>query len=131
MELLFGTTLRSLWKLRRDEQFASLARLTVAAIAIGTVFYRLVEHLRLVDALYFSVTTLATVGYGDFSPKTDAGKIFTVFYVLVGVGILLAFLTTVAGQIVKTHMQDHEAVVGRAARVRANVRASRRRVRER
>ena len=130
MEILFVNTLRALWKLRHDQQFMSLARLTLVAISSGTVFYWLVEHLRFLDALYFSVTTLATVGYGDYAPKTDAGKIFTIFYVLIGVGILLAFLTTVAGQVVKTHMQDHVAVAGRAARMREGVRASRRRVRD-
>ena len=57
--------------------------------------------------------TLATVGYGDFTPKTDAGKLFTVVYVLIGVGILLSFVTRVAGQVVQTHMHDHSAENGR------------------
>ena len=48
------------------------------------------------DSLYFSVTTLTTVGYGDFFPKTDAGKMFTIFYILAGVGILLGFVNAVA-----------------------------------
>jgi hypothetical protein len=38
----------------------------------------------LLDSLYFSVITLATVAYGDFSPYTMAGKIFTVFYIFIG-----------------------------------------------
>ena len=48
--------------------FVSLGLLTGIAIASGTGFYTLVEGLRLVDALYFSVVTLTTVGYGDFAP---------------------------------------------------------------
>ena len=43
------------------------------------------EDLRLLDSFYFSVVTLATVGYGDFTPQTDAGKLFTAVYVLVGI----------------------------------------------
>jgi voltage-gated potassium channel len=39
----------------------------------GTVFYSLVEGWGVLDALYFSVTTLATVGFGDFTPKTELG----------------------------------------------------------
>jgi voltage-gated potassium channel len=97
--LLILTTFRAFWALRRDPQFASLALLAVVAIISGTGFYALVEGLRFVDAFYFSVVTLTTVGYGDFAPKTDAGKLFTAVYVLVGVGILLAFVTTVAAKV--------------------------------
>lgn len=122
---LLVSWVRAVWTLRGDRQFASLARLVVAAIASGTVFYWLVEGLHPIDALYFSVTTLTTVGYGDFSPKTAAGKLFTVAYVLVGVGLLLAFLSTVATQVVATHMQGHAPGNGRAARVRDGVRARR------
>ena len=40
------------------------------------------------DALYFSVTTLTTVGLGDLAPKTAPGKLFTVLYIFVGLGIV-------------------------------------------
>lgn len=70
-----------------------LLGLAACTLAIGTVFYHAVEHLRWLDAYYLSVVTLATVGYGDFSPKTDLGKVFTTFYIFVGVGILTAFLS--------------------------------------
>ena len=96
MPLLVLSMVRAIWTLRHDRQFASLALLASVAIISGTGFYSLVEGLRLVDALYFSVVTLTTVGYGDFAPQTDVGKLFTAVYVLVGVGILLAFVTTVA-----------------------------------
>jgi voltage-gated potassium channel len=72
-------------------------RLLLAAalfmVALGTTFYHFVEHLRWVDSYYFSVITLATVGYGDIVPKTDAGKIFTTIYILVGVGIITTFIS--------------------------------------
>jgi ABC-type transport system involved in cytochrome c biogenesis permease subunit len=118
VEILIINTIRAMRTLWTDPQFKSLTRLALIAITSGTVFYWLVEGLRPVDALYFSVTTLTTVGYGDFSPETDAGKLFTVVYVLVGVGILLAFLTRVAAQVVSTHMQDHEARNGHGLRPR-------------
>lgn len=59
-------------------------------VGTGTVFYHIVEHLKILDAVYFSVITLTTIGYGDIVPKTDAGKIFTILYVLVGIGLLAA-----------------------------------------
>ena len=50
----------------------------------------------LFDAFYFCSMTLTTVGYGDLAPETVAGKLFTVFYVFTGIGLLVGFLNTVA-----------------------------------
>jgi voltage-gated potassium channel len=63
------------------------------ALASGTIFYHLVEHLSWLNAYYFSVISLTTVGYGDITPHTNAGKIFTTLYVLLGVGIITTFLS--------------------------------------
>jgi hypothetical protein len=49
-----------------------------------------------VDAFYFSATTLTTVGLGDLTPKTTIGKLFTVVYIFAGLGIILGFIDTVA-----------------------------------
>ena len=43
----------------------------------GTIFYRHVQGWSWIDSLYFSVITLATVGYGDLTPTTEWSKIFT------------------------------------------------------
>ena len=68
----------------------------IITIMTGVVFYHYVEHLSWLDAYYFSIITLTTVGYGDISPETPAGKIFTTIYIMVGVGIITAFITTFA-----------------------------------
>jgi|SRR5579884_516854 len=82
--------LRFGWK---DPEFKALLVFVAVLLLTGTVFYSEVEHWRLLDSFYFSVTTLATVGFGDFAPKTDLGKIFTVIYIIIGVGTLLSFVT--------------------------------------
>jgi hypothetical protein len=48
------------------------------------------------DAVYFCVITLATVGYGDFAPTTPLGRLFTIFYVLLGISLFLAFVNLLA-----------------------------------
>jgi voltage-gated potassium channel len=65
----------------------------VLILTTGTVFYHHVEHLGWLDAYYFSVITLATVGYGDIVPHTPLGKLFTTFYIFIGVGIITTFFT--------------------------------------
>jgi voltage-gated potassium channel len=62
-------------------------------LTIGTVFYHLVERWSWLDSYYFSVVTLTTVGYGDFAPHTAAGKFFTTFYLMFGIGIITAFIS--------------------------------------
>lgn len=69
---------------------------TLAVLATGTIFYHLVEKFSWIDAYYFCVVTLATVGFGDLHPATDAGKLFTTFYILFGVGIIGAFVSVTA-----------------------------------
>ncbi len=67
----------------------------------GATFYHYIEKWRYLDALYFSSYTLTTVGYGDFTPKTDAGKIFTIVYVFAGVAIALYGLSLIASHFVE------------------------------
>ena len=62
----------------------------------GTIFYSLEEGWSVVDAFYFSVTTLTTVGLGDLSPTTTLGKLFTVIYIVAGLSLVLGFIETVA-----------------------------------
>jgi voltage-gated potassium channel len=96
----FLTTLRllravtSAW--RRDPQFRSLVFLVVITLLGGTIFYSTVEGWSVVDAFYFSVTTLTTVGLGDLTPTTTISKLFTVVYIFAGLNIILGFLDTVA-----------------------------------
>jgi hypothetical protein len=39
--------------------------------------------------------TLATVGFGDLHPTTDAAKLFTILYILFGLGVIAAFISEI------------------------------------
>ena len=82
----------------RDENTQPLYLAVGGLLATGTVFYAVVEGWSILDALYFSVTTLTTVGLGDFTPQTGIGKAFTIIYVLAGVGLILAFANAVLAE---------------------------------
>lgn len=69
-----------------------IAAVGLAVVGIGVVFYHFTEGLNWIDSLYFCVITLTTIGYGDITPKTQAGRLFTTFYVLIGIGIFAAVI---------------------------------------
>jgi voltage-gated potassium channel len=55
-------------------------------LAVGTVGFAAVEHLSILDAAYFTVVTVTTVGYGDIHPSTPLGKLLSIGLIVVGVG---------------------------------------------
>ena len=75
---------RSLLNALKANQTASvLCRAMLGCIvylAIGAVFYTNVEGWSVVTAVYFSMVTMSTVGYGDFAPSTVGGKAFTLLW---------------------------------------------------
>lgn len=79
----------------QNHKFQALFLFVLTILAGGTFFYRYAEGWSTLDAFYFSVTTLATVGYGDLAPATSLGKIFTIIYVFAGVGVFLSLINIV------------------------------------
>ena len=77
---------------QKSRAYKALSASAVSLILVGTVVMKFIEDWTWVDALYFSVVTVTTVGFGDLTPESDAGKLFTVFYIIVGVGIIATYL---------------------------------------
>jgi hypothetical protein len=67
-------------------------------LMFGTVSFSLLEGWPLRDALYFSVQTLSTVGYGDLVPTHPASKLLCCVYILIGVSLISASLGAVLGR---------------------------------
>ena len=85
----------------------------VSVIATGTVFYHYFMPLKWLDAVYFSVITITTVGYGDIHPTNDITKIFTIFYVLIGVGIIAASLNILVRIAAQKRLNNQKARINR------------------
>jgi voltage-gated potassium channel len=87
---------QALWDSLKEPEFQALFSLVILTLVSGTLFYSQVEGWSLLDSLYFSVITLTTVGYGDLTPATAAGKVFTIVYLFAGIGIILGFVNAIA-----------------------------------
>lgn len=89
--MILFSTIKSFLK---DKDYRDLLGTVLAILLLGTVVYHYIEGWTWLDAFYFSFITLTTIGFGDFAPVTDAGKVFTIFYIVLGVGVILAFINT-------------------------------------
>ena len=82
-------------KSRVRVQVAAAVSSLLGLMLVGTIAFRLLEEWTWIQAFYFSVVTLSTVGYGDLHPSSDATRLFTALFILTGVGIVLASLTVI------------------------------------
>jgi voltage-gated potassium channel len=62
--------------------------------AVGLLYYHFSEGWSILETTYFITVTITTCGYGFFHPTNEAGKVFTIFYMLVG---LIVVVTVIFG----------------------------------
>ena len=72
-----------------------------ALLLLGILGFMFIENLSLVDAIYFSIVTMATVGYGDIHPHSDVGKILVLVLIIGGVGTFLGVVASITDIFVK------------------------------
>lgn len=89
--------LESVWEAFKDPAFGGSSFFVLFLIVGGTLVYMHLEKWSLIDSFYFCITALTTVG-SQLQPATDIGKIFTSFYILLGLGTVGAFISAIASQ---------------------------------
>ncbi|MBK6930807.1 MAG: potassium channel protein [Saprospirales bacterium] len=92
---------RRRFRFRRMVQTIQRLRLAIGlaifALAFGTVGYVVIEGFSWFDAYYMAVITLASVGFSEVHPLSDAGRLFTTFYILFNVGLFAYSISTITG----------------------------------
>ena len=81
--------------------------LVVFLIILGTLGYMWLEEWAPHDALFMTVITLSTVGYGEVRPLTQPGEVFTMLLIFGGVGVLAYSFSTVTDYIVAGELQGY------------------------
>ncbi len=89
----------------------------VLLIIFGTFFYHNVEGWRYLDSAYYTVVTITTVGYGDFTPQTDLGKIFMMFFAFSGIAVA-AYIFSLIGRYFL--MQQYRASLRESGRLNSS-----------
>jgi voltage-gated potassium channel len=93
-----------------DSPLGKALRIVLMLVAIlfaGAFGYQLIEGWSFFDALYMTVITLATVGYGETHPLSNGGRAFTIFLILGGIGIITYGITTVTAFLVEGEMNGY------------------------
>ncbi len=73
----------------------------IGIVAIGVIGYMAIEGWSFLDAIYMTITTITTVGFKEVHPLSQAGRIFSIFIIIGGVGGALYILTNIMGYILE------------------------------
>jgi voltage-gated potassium channel len=79
-------------------------------ILFGAAGYIIIEGYGFLEALYMSVITISTVGFSEVKPLSEAGRIFTIFLILLNLGLFTYFITLITrffsdGEFIKLYKQ--------------------------
>lgn len=108
----YGAAIRCLNHTLRHPRHQAFALAVVVVVVTGVVFYSLAEGWSIADSFYFTIVALSTIGFGDFAPTTTGTRLFTVFYAIVGVGLIGTLLHLVVTR-AKAGSQNQDSAAGR------------------
>jgi uncharacterized membrane protein YkgB len=100
-----------------EENFAAILGSAVTLVTVGTLAYTLGEDWSLVDGFYFAIATLTTssIADPDLVITNSWLKVFTVFYILIGIGILVEVARQLGVALIHVQREDHAAKDARKA----------------
>ena len=87
---------------------STLSILLAVALVLttGTVGYVAIEGWSFLDAVYMTIITVTTVGYGETNALSPAGRVFTIFIIIIGVGLVLYLLTQITQMVVEGKLRQ-------------------------
>lgn len=92
---LSGKLTNALHKFLYDTGFIYLLSISLVILIFSSLIFASFEHDSLQNSLWWAISTAATVGYGDITPKTDGGKIISAVLMLGGIGFIGLLTSTI------------------------------------
>ncbi len=83
-----------------------IVSLILIVLSFGTVGYMIIENMSFLDALYMTVITVTTVGFGEVKKLSHDGKIFTIFLIASGFGVFTYAATAGAQILVEGELKE-------------------------
>lgn len=90
-------------------------------IFISAKIFQKLEGWSFLDAIYFTVITFTTIGYGDLTPQTAAGKIFTMVFSFMGIVIVFYIVSLIGSHIFKKRINQKVDQIKQAAKEQESV----------
>src|SRR4051794_32211086 len=94
--------MRILWR-----RLALVAGAVAIAVLIGTTGFVFIAGYPLLDAMYMALMTITTVGYMEVHPLNQAGRIFNMFFMLVGVSTLFLAIGAVTQTVIELEFNKY------------------------
>ncbi|KAF9188014.1 hypothetical protein BGZ50_001640 [Haplosporangium sp. Z 11] len=95
--------------------------------AIGALIFIYIEHWTFLEALFFVIVTITTIGFGDIVPQSTAGRTFVVFYAAGGI-VLLAMAVSAIRYVILEDLHHRFAVRAKERKARRDARREERRI---
>jgi voltage-gated potassium channel len=90
-----------------QHRVTQISSMLVIVTVAGTIGYVLIEGWRVFDALYMTVITIATIGYGEIHQLSTAGRAFTMVLIVGGVGVVAYGFSALTALLVEGAVSDH------------------------
>jgi len=92
--------------LQRHNMHRALIVLVIVLLGGSTMIYYLEDNLGFFDAMWWSIVTMTTVGYGDISPASPGGRLVAILVMLCGIGLLGFITATLAGIFIENRLLE-------------------------
>ena len=90
-----------------DSKINKIVILVISTLNTGTLGYMVISGYSFVDAIYMTVITVTTVGFGEVKPFTPEEKIFTIFLILTSIVLFGYAVSTFSEYLVSGRLFDY------------------------
>lgn len=103
--------MKRIWRFLREENLHRVVAWVVVLVFCSSVLISLLEPgLKWTDSVWWSIVTLTTVGYGDFSPVTGGGRAVAVVIMFLGIGLLGTLSATFATMMISRRIKEDKGM---------------------